>query len=391
MSNLRSKVLQKKVERLIEQPIKKRKSSENSENLSPTNNNDENSNEDAANLLTSPKKFRLDQYVKRTGNIVLESTDRLKSSLPKYQSSEKKCGNETRNTPGSEILTLIEKTLSPRKVDASNSPNPGRSPGLFGNMFKSKIPVSDEKPKQHEMMLQSTVTSHGIPKSISSIVSLGSAGLRHPSVRKLRKSLLQSPFSDKIRGYFERAFSINEDKINELIVSKLKVRNKNDFKEKSDKQSKLITELKSAFKTIFVETDLLRDNCITTERNLNESIRVAHQELQEYAQFKAMMRNTESQVKRDYMRVSNELVKCTALLTKTQAMESTLRESLAASEKALQEQKERAAAEESSRQRADAELEWIRGELQGSRREAADALAAATLLSDQVLFRYAIK
>eukprot|EP01041_Mallomonas_annulata_P000865 gene865-1687_t len=259
---------------------------------------------------------------------------------------------------------------------------PPKSPGIFAMFKSSPSQGSSSTMKSSEILSQA---ANSINIGLSRVTTVGSQ-LRYPTeVRANKRSIVNCPVGDQIRIFFERAFTINDDKLNEIVLSRLKPKTKWDFKDKSQKQAAVITDLRNAFNTLFDEIRVLKDNCLTTERSLNETITIGQQELQDHVNLKSAMRLNEIQLKKDLMRVTNELTKTSSALSVALKEEASLKAVLAESDEGKSLFKERLAAESALRLRAEAELEGLRNELIAVKRDAADNAKAIVVQCDQRL------
>jgi hypothetical protein len=89
---------------------------------------------------------------------------------------------------------------------------------------------------------------------------------RRGSLRRNRKkSIAQNPFCERIRLLFDNALLMDENKVNELVASRIKAR----------KQGTAIDDLKVAFRITFHEFSILKDSCVNAEKKLLEALRKA--------------------------------------------------------------------------------------------------------------------
>jgi hypothetical protein len=206
--------------------------------------------------------------------------------------------------------------------------------------------------------------------------------LQRPSAG--RRITMKGSIIEQIKNHFDRAFTINEEKVNDLILSRLKPKNKWDFKDKSQKQQAVIDDLKEAFLVTFQEIKNLKEKCISTERILNDTIITGQKELDDYIQLRSAMRLNETQLKKELMRVKNELTKVSSQLSQSIKYEKSLKSALNENEIEKSQLKEKFAAEQALRYRAEIELESFRKEIENIKKEASENSKLIVLQCDQV-------
>jgi predicted nucleic acid-binding Zn-ribbon protein len=205
---------------------------------------------------------------------------KARSALPRYTSTKSVSVAESKRR------AATEKTTAER---APPPTTPSRAP-----------PQSSSSPPR-------TVSSAATPKGNSARTSIGkmSASRR----KSTRKSILKIN-GGKIKHFFEACGLIDEDKINETIVPKLRVKCKWDYRDKANRQTEVITDLKNAYKQNLVEVKSLQEKCESEEKILQEVIYDLRNELQETLQLNAELKRNEIQLKKDYARISNEYNSC---------------------------------------------------------------------------------
>jgi len=159
------------------------------------------------------------------------------------------------------------------------------------------------------------------PRSQSSVSKAPSSALRSAgSHRKVRKSvLLRCTTTGRIKGLFENAAISNEEQINEIIVPKLKVKCKWDYRDKAKRQAEVISDLRSALKTTSSEFKELQAKCETAEKEMDDTLYAIRSELDEKRSENSDLRKNESQLKRDYIRLSNDYNSCHSKLKTVEA------------------------------------------------------------------------
>ncbi len=136
-------------------------------------------------------------------------------------------------------------------------------------------------------------------KSMSSVASsridatMTPCSMNNALIKRLQKVSSQVSASDRLRTYFDNAFSFNDDTLSGILTN-LKVKSKWDVKEKAKKQENAIKELKDGFVTTFSETKTLREYCLNYETENNSLMKELNIELQEAIQTLLNVRSTES-------------------------------------------------------------------------------------------------
>jgi hypothetical protein len=149
------------------------------------------------------------------------------------------------------------------------------------------------------------------PRSVSSVSTprtTGRASLSKTTANRrksTRKSILKIN-GGRIKNFFETCSLIGEEKLNETIIPKLRVKCKWDYRDKANRQTEVITDLKTAYKQNLIEVKSLQEKCESEEKILQELIYDLRQELQEALQQNAELKRNETQLKKDFARISND-------------------------------------------------------------------------------------
>jgi hypothetical protein len=259
----------------------KRKSIDKSdaENFSP--------NQEPAEEKITAKKSRLglrssSQTIQAEGNAQEKSTAKTsfsssmmkaRSALPRYASSK------TVSLAESKRRAATEKTTAERAPAT-----PIREKSLMSSPPRSTSSVSTPKTHTGRVSLSKTTASRR---------------------KSTRKSILKIN-GGRIKNFFESCSLIGEEKLNETIIPKLRVKCKWDYRDKANRQTEVITDLKSAYKQNLNEVKSLQEKCESEEKILQELIYDLRQELQEALQQNAELKRNETQLKKDFARISND-------------------------------------------------------------------------------------
>lgn len=291
---------------------KKRKSVEpDGENRSP------NLKEKEADAATKKTKtlFRQESTSSTAGKSETRKASMIKrSALPRYATRQSRSAMEATRPRTAAESRANERELSPMR----------------NTILSSTTPVKSG--------LTSAATPGTAPRSATS---------------RRRKSLLRLSTGGKIKGFFDRVNIVDESKINEMIIPKLRTKNKWDYKDKSKKQVEVISDLKSTIMSTIEEFKTVKDNCIVAEKSLEEKNRELRQQLQDEIQVSAELRRSEASLKKEYIRISNEFNSTVTQLQSIQQELGPLKSSLKASEEMCRQLEVQYAEEKASRLRAD--------------------------------------
>jgi hypothetical protein len=122
-------------------------------------------------------------------------------------------------------------------------------------------------------------------------------------VTRLQK--LQASQSEKLREYFDNAFTATDEKIVQ-ICSNLKVKSKWDIKEKCKKQEFVIKELRESLMLTLKESTSLKSKCCEFENSLTSVLKDAQNELDNHASILATSKATETRLKKDLLKNNEE-------------------------------------------------------------------------------------
>ena len=351
-------------------PSSKRKSFDDD----PIKDNDENI--DTENL--APKKEEKDSAKSVSKKLRVDGDDKKMKSQPKHSTTllKKEISNCPQTIDSSSDAKISRAPTSSPLTSFMSGSMLKRSPGIFRIFNQTPESKSEVGNKKEDSV---------VPTSVRTGTTTG-PGLRKPSIRKTRKSLIQSPKESKIKILFDSIFSISDGLVNDIIAAKLKSSSKWDFKDKAQRQALVISELKALFATTFEQVEALRQNCMRTEQSLNDALRESMADIQTHVQQIEGLKDSELAVKKDMARLNNELSKSKSLLTQAHSVEASLKESLMEKCREFTILKERALIDETNRQKAEAEIEWFRNQLQIQKKEFLDNLAAVNAQCDQVNF-----
>jgi hypothetical protein len=247
----------------------------------------------------------------------LSSVMKSRSALPRYTSS--------RTSQISSAADAKKRSITEKGTAERNS--------VISTPSKSKVSTS---PPRSQKKTSTPPRSATIPSSILDVPDRPSI-LKNSSRRKSgRKSLIRIN-SGRIRGFFQNAAIVNEEKINELIAPKLKVKCKWDYRDKTKKQTEVIADLKNALKDTITEFKTVQDNCVSAETTMEELIYDLRKELQETVKANTDLKKNEAQLKKDYARLSNECASCTTKLRSLEKEIGPLRRQAEADKNSLSE------------------------------------------------------
>ena len=102
----------------------------------------------------------------------------------------------------------------------------------------------------------------------------------------------------------------NNQKLNETINPKLRIKCKWDYRDKANKQGEVISDLKNAYRQNLSEVKSLQEKCESEEKILQDLIYDLRKELQETVQANVELKKNETQLKKDYARLSHEYNSC---------------------------------------------------------------------------------
>ena len=134
--------------------------------------------------------------------------------------------------------------------------------------------------------------------------------------------------NDKIGSYFDDAFTVNEQKITDIMAS-LKVKGKKapfvDFKEKAKKYETVIKELREALRTVLTEIPSLREKAISHEALITGMISEMDADLQENHGQREALKANQRLLNEELAVISNELKSSAGLAESLQREHSPLR------------------------------------------------------------------
>lgn len=273
--------------------VKKRKSDDiieinNSENISPNVKNSSNNN-DVKKLRFQPTTTTALSISSSTSSLI---QPKIRSGLPRY------------NKVTAPVSTVAEKKKIATEHSTNERTNQSVTPAermLAGY----NIPITPSKDKN--------ISNHPKTPTTSSKLNV---------VTRLQK--LQASTSDKLRDYFDNAFTTTDEKITE-ICSNLKVKSKWDIKEKCKKQELVIKELKDSLVLTLKESSTLKSKCCEFENSLTSVLKDAQYELDNNASILATSKATETRLKKDLLKNNEEtrILKETLLTLKNDALEAS--------------------------------------------------------------------
>lgn len=213
---------------------------------------------------------------KSTSKNSLSSIAKVRTALPRYTSTKTLSLAESKRKAATEKATAERAPTTPVREKVQNSP-----------------------PR--------SVSSNATPRRTS--LSKTTANRR----KSTRKSLLKIN-GGRIKNFFESCSIIDEDKLNETIIPKLRVKCKWDYRDKANRQTEVISDIKNAYKQNLSEVKALQEKCESEEKILQELIFDLRKELQDALQMNAELKKNETQLKKDYARISNEYNSCNSKL-----------------------------------------------------------------------------
>ena len=268
------------------------------------------------------------------------TTSRIRSALPRYNSS----AADAKRRYATERITAERVESTPGKPRADISP--------------SRTPSSLSTPSARS----NTAISNKRPGRLS--ISRATRG--------------------KIKALFDKVNIQDEDKINELIAPKLKVKCKWDYKDKAKRQTEVINDLKSALKETIQGFKSVQEDCEEAEGRLYDLMNQLQIDLQECQQQNHDLKKSESKLKKDYIRVSNDYNSCRSQLRALEEELGPLRQQDTAKEKEILELKKEL---HSCLDKIDIMLEELtvaKGELQATRGEKQELTQSFQDLVDEV-------
>lgn len=211
-------------------------------------------------------------------NLSNGNNSRISAQTP--QSDKKRIVRVTeQNTAERAVMTSTVVTLGSNSQGTPHGSS-GSAVGAVTTTPKRKNKFFFSNPQTQHNNGQNSSQQHGEAKDSdspfvqNSATKLGSnySTVSNALIRRLRKNVVKSPSSEIVRGFFDTAFSVTEDKVNS-ILSNLKVKSKWDYKEKSKKQEVVIKELRESVATLLAEVKDLRDNCLAHEGHVSMLLR----------------------------------------------------------------------------------------------------------------------
>lgn len=143
-------------------------------------------------------------------------------------------------------------------------------------------------------------------------------------IKRLKKSISNSPSPEVIRQQFDTGFTIHEDRVATIMLH-LKVKNKWDYKEKSKKQDAVIKELRDCITATFGEIKAVREQCLLHENHTNNLIRDSYEELLEVSQTLNLLQSTSLQSQQELLKAQEELRNTSSTMMKFKTESSPLR------------------------------------------------------------------
>jgi chromosome segregation ATPase len=192
-------------------------------------------------------------------------------------------------------------------------------------------------------------------------------------MKRLRKTVVRTPSSEVVKGFFDTAFSVTEDKVNS-ILSNLKVKNKWDYKEKSKKQEVIIKELRESVAVLLAEVRSLRDNCLAHEGEVTMLLRESLDEFQETTLTISGLRVAEDKLRKELARYKAELSDTASSVQQIRKDHSPLKRKLQDYEAAMKDLQLALLNEQALRQAACAERSSLEIELEVLKNKSEDNL-----------------
>ena len=233
-----------------------------------------------------------------------------------------------RPLPGNSNSSSISAPWVPNcsSFPAANAPGTPLTPKRKAKFFFTN-PLQQQLLFQKDKELKDMGSPH--PSAQSSVNNAPNSSSKLSSVsnaliRRLRKNVVKTPSTEIVRGFFDTAFTVTEDKVNN-ILSNLKVKSKWDYKEKSKKQEVVIKELRESVATLLAEAKDLRENCLAHEGHVNLLLRDSLDEFQETSQTISSLRIAEDKLKKELARYKDELSFTTSSMMKIKTDHSPLK------------------------------------------------------------------
>ena len=315
--------------------------------------NDENA---SANVLnqTNPKRLRF--------------REALTSNMPMPVHTIK-------NTVTSSLLPRRFNTSSKSSMSSINTTSltGGKTPTSQPQSLKINTPAASEKKRinttteinsaERERTPLKVINYNECASPLTPGSTIGFSSISNGLLRRLKKTVTRTASAEVIRNYFDCAFTVTEDKVNNILQN-LKVKSKWDYKEKSKKQEVVIKELKDTVSTLLVEAKDLRDHCLTHESQVNALLRDSYDEFQESVQVINTFKTNENKLKKDLQRYQDELELTSSNMMKIKTDHSPLRHKVKDFELKFEEAKQQLSEAEAARRAAESSLEQISRELQ---------------------------
>ena len=298
------------------------------------------------------------------------------SGLPRYSSTSGRSRLSTRTSVSAGNSNSVSSRDSNTSANNSLRPSMAKTSSSSSSVLSSSSSSSSRPttsssssttttPSRSSMLRSTATPSRTTPSRSSSVgtpADLGSSAAL--LISRIRKIIANTPQQDRIRSYFDAAFSINSDEqITSIISTKLKAKRGVDLKEKCTKQAAVITELRSTFKTLFDESRKLKDLCINCENLSNTSLCSALNELQEVLAVLTSMQSSEARVKRELAVASEQLAVSKASLAAAEKERLPLAEKITEAESKAARVAEKLAAKEAMHKKDEEELQRLRTEI----------------------------
>lgn len=236
------------------------------------------------------------------------------SALPRFNASTKKLSitsipihekkklavEQSAAVPLQEKKRLVTEQSTAERGNATTTPHKSAS-------SKSKTPAKKD-----------------MSAAVSDDKALGLSSNCNALIKRLKKSISNSPSPEVIRQQFDTGFTIHEERIT-TIMQHMRLKNKWDLKDKCKKQEAVIKELRECILTTFGEIKTVREQCLLHENHTNNLIRDSYEELLEVSQTLNQLQSTSLQSQQELLKVQEELRSASSTVMKFKTESSPLR------------------------------------------------------------------
>ena len=340
---------------VVQTPIGKRKSSDcdadERENIQP-------------NIIPDQSQSAKKSKVNKSKLAIPSKLTQIRTGLPRFnqtktQTSVQGSSNELNKKAGTQTHAQVLSSESTKKNctnDTTTTP------------LKKNIPKVTTTPGQ----LTSPI---GKKKAVTEQLDSNSIAYNSSeALKKLQKFSTCLQVTDKIRMAFETSITLTEEKVVDIINSKLGKSKKNNwnFKEKVDKQAEVIKDLRSFSKNMFEELKMLKESCLSIENSQTSSNREIISVIDENVQsFSGLILN-DSRLRKEVTRLTEELALSAASTKSFQSENAPLKASIKELEDKHWKVIEKLACEEAVRNSIEAENARLKLEIDALKQESSE-------------------